>query len=237
MIHLLLCEGETDQILIGYYLQVMCGWIYRKGNANDLFPDKNINWYEKSGDTLGILSNGGDNFSKSLKYLFKSELLDAKIAKIIVIGDNDDNKKEEFIKNTICDCTNEILKNGVKLENASTWGIANINTAFGIEKINIAYMLLPADEEGALETFMLNALSENDIEKANVVAQVKEFVKNIKSNVFLKKRREKVKAELGVSIAVFSPDKVFKTMNELLEEVHWEKYDTINGQFAFLKEL
>jgi hypothetical protein len=46
-----------------------------------------------------------------------------------------------------------------------------------------------------------------------------------------------VKAELGVSLSVFSPDRIFTTMKELIDSVQWEKFATANAQFERLKEL
>lgn len=87
------------------------------------------------------------------------------------------------------------------------------------------------------ETDILNSLADNDIEKNKVIKQVKDFVSNLDSDVYLQKRRERVKAELGVSVAVFSPDKVFTEMSELISSVRWENLDYIHSQFALLREI
>ena len=111
------------------------------------------------------------------------------------------------------------------------------NYKSGVIFFSKPYLLVPLDSVGALETFMMNSLSEQNEEKSNVILQAKEFVKNFSSQVYLRERREKVKAELGVSLSVFSPDKVFTTMKELIDSAHWETFATANTQFERLKEL
>lgn len=103
--------------------------------------------------------------------------------------------------------------------------------------IRYCYLLVPLDSQGALETFMLNALSENSNEKKEAIRQVRDFVNNFKSNVYLRKRREKVKAELRISISVFDPRKTFYTMRELIESIDWMEFDQTDKQYGILKEI
>jgi len=90
---------------------------------------------------------------------------------------------------------------------------------------------------GALETFMLDALSEKSPEKKHVVEQSRSFVKGFKSDVYLKKRRERTKAELGVALSAFSPDKVFTTMQELIDSFDWTEFEATDKQFKLLTEI
>ncbi|MBQ2986562.1 MAG: hypothetical protein IJE23_03670 [Tyzzerella sp.] len=67
---LILCEGETDAILLSYYLGKIAGWKYcekapknidiKKHNDNE-----SVNWYKKGKDYLLICGVGGkDNFGR-----------------------------------------------------------------------------------------------------------------------------------------------------------------------------
>ena len=84
---------------------------------------------------------------------------------------------------------------------------------------------------------MLASLSEQAAEKERVITQAKEFVENFKSDVYLRQRREKNKAELGVSLSIFSPDRIFTTMNELIRSVNWVEYQTAQKQFRLLRAI
>ena len=60
----ILCEGQTDAILLSYYLAKVSGWRFcKKPPKNvdikeDTF-DQSINWYEKGNDHLLICGVGG----------------------------------------------------------------------------------------------------------------------------------------------------------------------------------
>ena len=124
-----------------------------------------------------------------------------------------------------------------KVEFTNKWVSVVYDNAFGSTEIRLCYVLVPLTEIGALETFMMNALSEQSTEQRSVILQAKEFVTNFSSEKYLRERREKIKAELGVSLSVFSPDRIFTTMKELLDSVQWSEFDTTNAQFNILKEL
>ena len=99
------------------------------------------------------------------------------------------------------------------------------------------YLLVPKDSQGALETFILKAFSEKNENRKQVADQVKAFIQHFSSDVYLKSRREKIKAELGVSLSIFNPDKVFTTMDELLKSVDWHSFDIVNDHFKILCEI
>ena len=74
---IILCEGQTDAILLSYYLGKVSGWEFcRKPPKNiaikeDTF-DQSINWYEKGDDYLLICGVGGKDkissfFTKKIK--------------------------------------------------------------------------------------------------------------------------------------------------------------------------
>ena len=68
---IILCEGETDAILLSYYLGKVSGWAFcKKSPVNiaikaDSFQES-VNWYEMGEDKLLICAVGGkDNVKKS----------------------------------------------------------------------------------------------------------------------------------------------------------------------------
>lgn len=77
---LILCEGETDAILLSYYLGKIAGWKYcekapknidiKKHNDNE-----SVNWYKKGKDYLLICGVGGkDNFGRFFETRIKAPL-------------------------------------------------------------------------------------------------------------------------------------------------------------------
>lgn len=240
---LILCEGETDQILIGYYLSKMRGWKYSKKEGMP-FADKKVLWYvDPNGQVLGIWSVGGNDFLPAIEKVFTLERIEHSLLKLAIVTDHDDKAAEDERLASIC----QKIKRTIQLidfdeENfvhrRNSWQPLNYFDSFSSKaQMQFCYMLVPLDEQGALETYMLNALSENNKERSAVISQVRAFLCNFESDIFLKKRRERRKAELGVSVAIFSPDKVFTTINELLFDVNWENFSTTHSQFCLLCDI
>lgn len=60
---LILCEGNSDQILLGQLLQKRKNWKFVKKLNNAPFNNQNIAWYKNTAEDLfGIWYVGGSNF-------------------------------------------------------------------------------------------------------------------------------------------------------------------------------
>lgn len=240
MYDIILCEGETDAILISYYLQKVLKYEYmRKTIAN--MPmlsnvSKVINWYKNSNDRfLAICPIGGTGFLSAVQEIMRYNKGAGKsntFNKLAVVMDYDDesviNSIKEIGKNLFCE--QEL--------SAGQWVPFKYDNDFS-ESVNgsIACILQPSDEHGALETFVLKALSRDDTEIENVVKQSETFVDKFRSERYLRHRRDKVKAKLSVSLSVISPDRTFTTINEFLENIEWKDYQGFQNQFSLFKKL
>lgn len=239
---LILCEGETDQALLSYYLGRVRGWKYSR-LKNVPFPTERICWYKDTNNrVMGIWAAGGNDFGAVLSKIFEMEKIEHCVNKIAIITDNDDNSTESVrIKQLFSNLNNIVMLNSfddqMYKDANNKWISIEFESAFGNALIEVTYLLVPYDKHGALETFMLSALSENDEDKKIVISAIKEFVDNAVFEKYLRKRRQRIKAELGMSVAVFTPDKVFSEMDELIMAVDWEKFDITNNQFGILKDI
>ena len=166
-------------------------------------------------------------------------MLEDTSAKIAIVTDNDDNNVGNERLQEITDSisrslnTDDIDISSIRNE----WLHIEFENDYAISEFDFCYILVPWNEHGALETFMLNSLSEQSAEHEDIIKQCRGFIGNFKSDFYLKKKREKVKAELGVALSVMSPDKIFTTMNELISSVNWAKFGTTHIQFEKLREL
>lgn len=240
---LLLCEGETDKILISYYLNKLSGWKYFTSNETPFTDHEEMSWYSRNTDILGIWPVGGNSFNSTIIEIAEYESYQHSIDKIIIVTDHDSNdeveKRHNDIYNAIC---NSFKLNDLDicyfLSNKNQWISIDVVDSFNdTNKIQFCYLLVPDNCQGALENCVLDYLSDNDCDKQKVIKEVKKFIANFDSNVFLKTRRDKIKAELGISFSIFSPDKIFTTMNELLKSIDYCKFDLINSQFSIFKNL
>lgn len=238
----ILCEGFTDQILISYYLNNRCGWKHIKSGRNKnvaFIDDDRIEWYSREANSLGIWPVNGNNFSDALVSIIeRCKLENDDIRKIIVVTDHDDidseTKRLEALNGVVSCCLGE----NVKAFSNGEWTKFEVKDNFSaISEIETLYLLVPISGNGALETFVLNTISEDNIYAKEAIEQARSFIKNFRSVKFLTHNREKVKAELSVSLSIFSPDKAFRTMNEYLKSVNWEKYKSFNIQFQELEKI
>lgn len=238
----ILCEGETDQILIGSYLCGRKNWQYHSSDENSLFYGERINEYIREQDHLGIWAVGGNNFKSAIKKVAQRQWLDSAISRVAVVTDHDDEEAEtERLKDIILTLEKELHAN-IKLSDfkqyLNHWSNFVYTNSFEIQaEMKLCYLLVPEKGQGALETFMLESLMNKTEEDKRVICQSKDFINHFQSDVYLKKRREKIKAELGVSMAIFNPDKIFTTMNELIQSVAWGDSEVSKEQFGLLEDF
>ena len=236
---IILCEGETDQVLISSYLGKVRGWTYSR-YKNSPFPDDPVEWFKNElGEVLGIWPVGGSSFSEPIKKILIRERYEPTVEAIVVVTDHDDSSVENDRLNNMLDAINTAIavEGSHEAICPNQWYRFKVPGDFCEGEVRIGYLLVPLGEIGALETFMLDALSESSPEKERVIEQSRSFVQGFESDVYLRKRRERTKAELGVALAVFSPDKVFSTMKELIDSVDWSEFATTDKQFKLLTEI
>ncbi len=109
------------------------------------------------------------------------------------------------------------------------------------------FLSLPLEGDGALETFLLNAM-EHETGNIFFSQQSKHFVKEIiekKKKLpaeecnpkYLAKRRAQIKAPLAVFFALAWPDRAFADTKALLQAIPWAKYERIQISFRAFEIL
>lgn len=99
---LIMCEGETDAILLSYYLENVAEWKYCKAPKNLDIKKQNsnesVNWYRKGEDYLLICGVGGkDNFGQFFRSRIKKPLVAANaFDKIAIVTDRDNDTSKEI---------------------------------------------------------------------------------------------------------------------------------------------
>ncbi len=238
---IILCEGETDAILLSYYLDKVSGWKFcKKPPVNisikgDAFIHS-INWYMKGDDRLLICGVGGkDNMSSFFKDKVLRPIVDAgAFSRIALILDRDDKEIESIeshASNFFKPVVNQ-MKNNCWIENHFT-------DSYNMEKtIEALLVIVPTEHQGALETIMLDAISEDPYDK-NIVDKSGEFVKEMRTVAakYIKNNRAELKAHLGVTWAVQYPEKVFRFINEQIVNVAWEKSEVLHKCFEKLENI
>ena len=99
-------------------------------------------------------------------------------------------------------------------------------------------LIIPFDEEGALETFLLKAIASKDeydneiIEKGNIFVETVDPQKK-----YLVRRRYVTKAKLDVYFSIRTPVDQFTERQNILKSINWEDYEYIQDSFRKLREL
>lgn len=240
----ILCEGRTDAILLSYYLGKVYGWSYSKKGPKDYVKidagqNQEINWYKKNNDYLLIFGVGGKDNFKNVIDNYVSQILqnypqENSFKNIVIVADKDSAEIQEIEK-----LHTEWLKPYVKKVVNSMWLENEFEDNFSnVHKIRTLSIIIPVDKQGALETTLLDAISEEDYDKI-IVDKCAEFIGDVRTvaNKYIKTDRLALKAHLATVFAVLSPEKVFSQLDIIIKGVPWEKSQILMECFEILKDL
>lgn len=242
----ILCEGGTDLTLLQYYLEKVHGWEYDDVKTkSNLFRStfRNRKWFEKpNGNTLLIAECSGvtnipDKFDQILDY--NSIATDEGFDKLIIVTDRDEYTTVTQFDTCIRDkLTNRHIPIDGNIEN-NVWKQLRYVDESGQEKdFELILLVIPFEENGALETFLLNALSNADDTERKVITQCNVFIDSIDTDgKYLRKRRHITKAKFDVYFSVRTPLEQFTERRTILRGVNWEEYTSIQSQFTELERL
>lgn len=238
---LILCEGKTDAILLSYYLEKTCGWIHRNAPKGlDIRVDEtrgeSAYWYRRESESLLICGVGGkDNFGSFFREKIQSAIVDTNaFTKIAVVTDHDD-CAEKFIIDSFKASLRPII---TKIENGK-WLTNSYENSYKQESfVDFLLVIIPTDKEGALETLLLEAISENE-EDETIVKRSISYVDDIQplATKYLSKKRLKLKACLGVTWAIQYPEKLFSFIDNQIRSVRWEESQVLSQCFEQLKKI
>lgn len=241
---IILCEGRTDAILLSYYLERAHGWHYSKNAPEgylNIKPKSNqeANWYKKGNSYLMIFAVGGkDNFKEVIDDYVSPILQNYppqnSFYNIVIIADKDSAEISEIEK-----LHSDWLKPYVSEVVNSEWQENNYEDAFNnVNMVRTLSIIIPADKQGALETTLLDAISEDEYDK-KIVEKCRVFVGDIRSDAkkYIKTDRLALKAHLSTVFVILSPEIVFKMIDGIMRDVSWEKSQTLRDCFKPLEEL
>lgn len=174
---LILCEGETDAILLSYYLGRVSGWQYSKKGPSGLeiratSHNESVNWYWKGNDYLLICAVGGkDNFGRFYNEKIKTPLLETNaFGRISIVTDRDNRE----ISDIEVSAAAALKMPHTEMKN-NQWVNCNYTDSFGMKKtLEALLVVIPNEQQGALETAMLAAISENEYDR-NIVEKTRIF--------------------------------------------------------------
>ncbi len=202
--------------------------------------------FKRGNDFLTIMATGGcsriiEGLNLALDRIIQaSPPFDMAFKKIVIITDNDE---IDTINGFVSDVEKKLKSRNVdieaKIENKK-WNKCKVKTSVGEQlDFQIFILVIPHDHEGAMETFLLDAISKNDDYDRVLIDRCKEFVrKSDPENRYLNKRCYRTKAEFSTYFCIRTPADAYQERNSLMKKsIKWSDYALIRNEFAFLKDL
>lgn len=158
---------------------------------------------------------------------------------VVMITDRDDAGTEsDFIQKiqTVLSVKKVVLKD--KIEN-NQWIMFEMTTRAG-DKIRIRLLLLviPFDEEGAMETFLLRAIAKQNEYDGNIIKDCKYFIEHTdEEHRYLSKRRLIVKAMFDAYFCVRTAAEQFNERRNIIKNIPWEDYAETQKVFRLLENV
>ena len=237
MTELVLVEGVSDVQLISYYLQNVYGWKYEKSNVLGIAPldeHEHIESLSKDKNQLILCGVGGNGkFAHFVEqHRVNSMITEQDISSLMVVTDRDEDPDEKIGR-----VINNSLENiSVK---AGRWIDNSITDSFGqLKHINTHLLIIPANEKGALERVIINAL--NDIPEENdLIREVVQFIDSLKEELVpeLKQTNKANKATVGTFFSIRNPQNAMRSFGIFISKIDWSGSQSLNELFLPFRYL
>ena len=231
MTELILVEGVSDVQLISYYLQNVYGWKHERENVlgiESLDEHEHIESLSKNENQVVLCGVGGNGkFAHFVEqHRINYMVVEKAISSLVVVTDRDE-ASDARIRNQINDALEQI-----SVEN-NRWKECTVQDSFGQSKSIYTYLLIiPANENGALERVITDAL--NDIpEETALIQDVEQFVDDLKARLVpdLNQVNNANKAIVGTFFSVRYPKKAMRSFGVFISKIDWSKSASLNQLF------
>ena len=245
---IILCEGSTDYSLLQYYMREAYQWIDNQNIQRQILkvPGQKSRNLEKKSDILTIMSVGGcSRFPEGLnlvlkKNYFSSPDLFQVYNKIVLVTDRDEVTTEHDFIETVEKKLNEynVVIQSQNLVN-NCWVNCTMENQIGISiSFAILLMIIPFEKDGAMETFLLNAIQQDEPYDKTIIDECNRFVDSVDPEKrYLSSRRYVTKAKFDTYFSIRTPVEQFVERQNILKGVKWENYTKIQTDFEKLGEL
>ena len=205
---IILCEGSSDFVLLQYYMRTVYGWTDERTQNIRSDSIKRSRTLKKDENLLTIGGCGGCSkiipaFEKILQRNSISAVGEA-FDKVVIITDRDEvGTEEEFIKkiNTSVQKYQLMMKGDIK---NNTWLSCEYQNGHGKKQImELLLLVIPFEDTGAMETFLLNAIANDSAYDAEIIRKGNQFVEEVdKERRYLTKRRYITKSKFDVYFSI-----------------------------------
>lgn len=239
---IIICEGATDYVLLQYFMRAAFRWQDYGPAPEKRFKRSRV--LKRGTDYLTIGESGGSSqLIPCLDYMLELNSISAETEayeNLVIVTDRDEiGTEQEFIDRI----KSVLINRGIQLNENNVgnnqWIDCQHRNGHG-KKIEYRLLLLviPFEETGAMETFLLNAISSTDTYDADIIRKGNDFVDHIDPEKrYLSKRRYMTKSKFDVYFSVRTAADQFTERQNILKNVKWEEYIAIQESFSKLGEL
>lgn len=239
MNNIIICEGSSDYALLQYLMRRVHCWKDCSQGVEFLNPSRTLCKHEKK-LVMGV-TRGVGGMLPSLRNIIKinrnEENPEACYKKIIVMIDKDDCCVEErFLFELKVLLESEGVHICTECTSNNSWIKCQLkNWQEFVVEFEILPLIIPFEEIGALETFLLSAIGKEDEYDKVMIDKCKKLVDTVDyEERYLKHRGDILKAVFNVYFSVRTPKYSFIDRQNIFLNTPWEKYEHIN---TTLKEL
>jgi len=245
---IILCEGNTDFSLLQIYMREVHNWNEDKSYQKKVvkIPNQKSRIFKRDDDYLTVMATGGcsritEGLDRVLDRIIQaSPPFDSSFDKIAIVTDNDEiDTVNEFISGIENILAERNVSYSDKLEN-KRWKECQVTANVGIElKFQIIVLVIPYNHQGAMETFLLDAIAENDSYDKVLIDKCKDFVSDADPEErYLNRRSYKTKAEFSSYFCIRTPADAYTERSNLMKkDIKWSEYPLIRREFVYLEEL
>lgn len=240
---IILCEGSSDFVLLQYYMRTAYGWKDESTQNIRLDSIKRSRTLKKGDNLLSIGGCGGcSRIIPAFEKILQRNSISAEgesFDKIVIITDRDEvGTEKQFIEKINEAAQKYQLEWNGDIKN-NIWISCDYQNGHGKKQtIEILLLVIPFEETGAMETFLLNAIANDNEYDADIIEKCDQFVENVdEERRYLTKRRYITKSKFDVYFSVRTAAEQFVERQNILKGVPWEQYALIQREFHKLKDL
>ena len=231
MTELVLVEGVSDVQLISYFMQNVYGWKYRNSNAlgiTELDKYEHIESLSKGENQLVLCGVGGNGKFASFidKHRINAMIVEKDIASLMAVTDRDEDNDAKIGRRVNKALENVTAKSGEWISN-------HIIDLFGQNKlVNTFLLIIPTNENGALERVIIDALEDIPEEKG-LIGEVIRFIDDLKREMVpdLNHANKYNKATVGTFFSVRDPQNAMRSFGTFISKIDWAQSESLKTLF------
>ena len=121
----------------------------------------------------------------------------------------------------------------------NAWIKCSMQNRAGVQnEFEILVLIIPFQDCGAMETFLLDAIAQKDAYDSNIISQCNSLVDTVDpERKYLNKRRIITKTKFDTYFSIRTSAAQFLDRQDILKNVKWEEYEMIQEKFVLLNDL